>query len=120
MSEASAGPHGVPDAAQLLESVAEFLRDELFAVTPEDHQFHLRVAVNVVDIVRREIALGPGQVREHQRRLAELGVADEEDLARRIRAGEISGEAVRAAVAASVRDKLRVANPSYLEEEAGS
>lgn len=119
MSAPSGGLYGAPDADQLLESVAEFLRDELFAVVPEEHKFHLRVAINVLQIVRREIALAPAQLPEHRRRLAELGVAGDGDLARRIRAGEIDREAVRAAITASVLDKLRVANPGYLDDGEG-
>ena len=50
-------------------------------------------------------------------RLDELGCADEAELARRIRDGELDDDAerVRELVWASVRDKLSVANPKYLE-----
>jgi hypothetical protein len=108
--------HGTPDLDQLLEAVTEFLRDRLAPDVPEQHRFHLRVAVNVLEIVRREAALGPDQERAHRDRLAALGVADDAELARRLRTGELDPAAVRAAVFESVVDKLRVANPRYLEE----
>ena len=46
-----------------------------------------------------------------------LGVADDAELARRIRSGELDDrlDEVKAVVAASVRDKLTVANPRYLD-----
>lgn len=109
-------PHGKPDADQLLAAVAEYLRDELAPDVPERHRYHLRVAVNVLEIVRRELALGPAQEQAHRERLAALGVADDAELARRLRSGETDPASVRAAVLESVVDKLRVANPRYLEE----
>lgn len=107
--------HDAPNADELLAAVAEFLRDHLAPDVPEEHRYHLRVAVNVLEIVRRELALGPAQEEAHRERLAALGVADDAELARRLRSGEIAPAAVRDAVFASVVDKLRVANPRYLE-----
>jgi Domain of unknown function (DUF6285) len=109
--------HDPPTIDELLEAVVEYLRDDLFDVTPEDQRFHLRVAISVLGIVRRELALGPGQRRAHQERLRALGVTDDADLARRIRSGDLDAPAVRSAVLESVVDKLRVANPRYLEEQ---
>lgn len=105
--------HDRPDLDELLAAVVEFLRD---LDVPEEQRYHLRVAVNVVEIVRRELALGPAQETAHQERLAALGVGDDAELARRLRSGELDPAAVRAAVLESVVDKLRVANPRYLEE----
>jgi hypothetical protein len=53
----------------------------------------------------------------HAQRLAQLGCADDDELARRIRNGELDDrlDEVRTLVWASVRDKLAVANPRYLE-----
>lgn len=82
-------PHDAPTAGELIEAVVEFLGDPLFGVTPEEHRFHLRVAINVLEIVRRELTLGPGQTDAHRERLRALGVADDGELASRIRSGEV-------------------------------
>lgn len=109
--------HDAPDAGELLAAVVEFLRDRLAPDVPDEHRYHLRVAVNVLEVVRRELALGPEQERAHRERLAALGVADDADLARRLRSGDLDAAGVRDAVLASVVDKLLVANPRYLEEQ---
>ncbi|MGH3761916.1 DUF6285 domain-containing protein [Actinophytocola sp.] len=109
-------PHDAPTAGELIEAVVEFLRDPLFGAAPEEHRFHLRVAINVLELVRRELALGPGQARAHGERLRALGVADDGELASRIRAGEVDPATVRQSVLESVVDKLCVANPGYLED----
>jgi hypothetical protein len=75
--------------------------------------FHSRVAENVLATVQRELELGPAMAADHARRLAPLGVADEAALAAAIREGRLTGAAVERAVAETVVDKLRVANPSY-------
>jgi hypothetical protein len=79
--------------------------------------FHARVAVNALRMVERELALAPAQQAAHAAALAELGCTDETDLARRIRAGTLTAydEVVRSVVARSVRSKLEVANPRWLE-----
>ena len=50
--------HGRPTSEELLEAVREFLTDVLAPEVDPTHRFHLRVAVNVLDIVGREIRLG--------------------------------------------------------------
>jgi uncharacterized protein (DUF2267 family) len=112
----SPGVHDAPDADELLAAVVEFLRDRLAPDVPDEHRFHLRVAVNVLEIVRRELSLGPEQEDAHRARLAGIGVADDAELAARLRSGSLDPAEVRAAVFESVVDKLRVANPRYLED----
>lgn len=110
-------PHDAPTAAQLVEAVREWLeRDVLTAVTGR-LQFHTRVAVNVLSMVERELQLGAEQAVAHRERLEQLGCRDDAELARRIRAGELDDrlDEVRSLVWQSVRDKLAVANPRYLE-----
>jgi hypothetical protein len=111
------GPHDAPTAAQLVEAVREFLEGDVSAATEGRVRFHARVAANVCAIVERELALGPEQARAEQQRLAALGVPDEAALAAAIRAGDLDDryEEVAAAVRATVRDKLLVANPKYLD-----
>jgi hypothetical protein len=109
-------PHDTPTAEQLVESVREWLERDVMTSTSGRLQFHARVAVNVLAIVERELQVGVQQAEAHAERLATLGCADDAELARRIRSGELDDRAddVRALVWASVRDKLAVANPKYV------
>ena len=113
-------PHDPPTAAQLAEAVREWLENHVMPNVSGALQFHTRVAVNVLAMVEREIELGPEQAQRHAAGLGNLGCADDADLARRIRAGELDDDdgRIRAEVEAfvfeSVVDKLRVANPKYL------
>jgi hypothetical protein len=110
-------PHDVPTAAELLEAVREWLERDVMTATTGRLQFHARVAVNVLAMVERELAAGPAQALAHQARLDALGVADEAELAAAIRSGALDDrlDEVRAAVRASVLDKLAVANPRYAD-----
>lgn len=109
-------PHDVPTAEQLVESVREWIERDVLPATEGRLQFHARVAVNVLAMVERELAVGAQQAAAHEQRLAQLGCADDAELAERIRHGELDDRLpeVRDLVWASVRDKLAVANPKYL------
>ena len=109
-------PHDMPTAAQLVEAVREFLERDVMAATEGRVQFHTRVAVNVLGMVERELALGPAQAADHAAGLARLGVAGEAELAAAIRSGDLDDrlDEVRAFVRETVEAKLRVANPKYL------
>jgi hypothetical protein len=110
-------PHDIPDAAGLVEAVREFLEADVLTSTEGRVQFHTRVAINVLGMVERELRLGVAQHEAHAAGLAALGVGDERELADAIRSGALDdrlGE-VRALVARTVRAKLEVANPRYLE-----
>jgi hypothetical protein len=48
-----------PSAAELLDAVAEFLGREVMPELSGRLAFHARVAVNVLQTVRREMSLGP-------------------------------------------------------------
>lgn len=111
-------PHDLPTAEQLVESVREWLEREVLPGTTGRMQFNARVAVNVLSMVERELHLGEQQAAIHAARLATLGCADDRELAHRIRHGELDERLpeVRELVWASVRDKLSVANPKYLEQ----
>jgi hypothetical protein len=118
-ASARGAPHDMPSAIELLEAVRDFLETEVIAATEGRVRFHVRVAANVVGIVARELALGPAQAAAHAARLAHLGVADEAELAAAIRSGALDDrtEEVRAAVRATVADKLAVANPRYVDQD---
>jgi hypothetical protein len=110
-------PHDLPDSAQLVEAVREFLEGDVLSATEGRVQFHTRVAVNVLRMVERELREGADQLAAHQAGLAALGMADERALADAIRRGELDDrlDEVRAFVESTVRSKLEVANPRYLE-----
>lgn len=107
--------HDAPSAAELVTAVREFLESDVMPAVEGRVRFHTRVAINVLGMVAREIELGPAQAAEHAARLAELGVADEAELAAAVRAGSCDETALVAALTAAVRAKLEVANPAYLQ-----
>lgn len=109
-------PHDLPTARELVEAVREWIERDLSGGRPAN-RFHARVAANVLAIVERELELGPAQARAHAARLEQLGVADDAELAAAIRDGSLDArlDEVRELVWESVRDKLAVANPRYLD-----
>lgn len=113
-----------PTVDELLEAVSEFLERDVMAVEGRVG-FHGRVARNVVEIVRRELELGPAaDAREIEGLRALLGDdcprdlrAANAELARRIRAGDVDerrGEVVDHLRATAI-DKLGIASPKELE-----
>ena len=109
--------HGRPTSEELVEAVREFLENDVMTSTEGRIQFHTRVAVNVLGMVQREIEMGPGQEAAHRARLEALGFDDDTALADAIRNGDVDDryEEIKAAVYDSVIDKLKVANPKYLD-----
>jgi hypothetical protein len=61
-----------PTADELLEIVAQFLREEVVPKLSGPTAYHARVAANVVDIVRREMALAPEALTAELERLRAL------------------------------------------------
>lgn len=114
-------PHDVPTAGELVEAVREFLERDVMTSTEGRVQFHARVAVNVLKMVERELAVGEAQADTHANRLATLGVASEKELCDAIASGALDDrlDEVVAVVRATVADKLAVANPSYGPPVAG-
>ena len=108
-------PHDMPSAAGLVEAVREFLERDVMTSTEGRVQFHTRVAINVLNIVQRELEQGPAQAAAHAEGLAALGVDSEAELATGIREGRFDDriDEVRAFVQQTVAAKLAVANPKY-------
>lgn len=114
-----------PTAAELLEAVSEFLERD---VMPLDGRvgFHGRVARNALDVVRRELELGPeadAAERDGLRALLGENCPDElreanAELARLIRGGSLDERAdeVVEHLRHTTVDKLRIANPRELED----
>lgn len=109
-------PHDRPTAIELLEAVREWMERDLLPGIDGRLQFHTRVAMNVIDIVRREIELGPDQQERHRAVLDALGASDDAELAAAIRAGEHDSDLgmLLERLRPVIEDKLRVANPRYL------
>ena len=112
--------HDRPTLAELVEAVREWVDGDVRAGTEGRLSFHARVAINALRMVERELALEPALTEAHAARLAALGL-------RRRRASWPRGSApgtlddrvdeVRTLVAASVHDKLLVANPGWLDDD---
>jgi hypothetical protein len=129
-----------PTSVELLEAGADFVERELVPTIEGARQFQARVVANVMRIVAREIKLEDPFVRSEVKALAKLLGHDAphlhslddlrtaaarmgEELTAKIRAGEADDNAsawrreVLAVVRQSVEDKLRIANPRYLESD---
>jgi aminoglycoside phosphotransferase (APT) family kinase protein len=113
------GPHDVPTSAELIEAVREWLERDVISSTEGRLRFHSRVAVNVLSMVEREMALGGAQATAHSERLIALGVDSENALADLIRSGDAADREAEivAALFDGVVDKLRVANPKSLHSK---
>ncbi len=106
--------YGRPTAAELVAAVAEFLEADVREATTGQVNFHARVAANALRIVERELLdeeTDPGAA------LADLGCADEAELAAAVRAGELDERSadVTACLRALVRRRLAVAHPGYAQ-----
>ncbi len=125
-----------PTAIELLEAAADFVDREIVPATDGRLQFQSRVVANVMRIVAREIQMEDAFVRGEVRALSVLlgekephvhGLDDlhkaaftlNEQLSAKIRAGGADTGAWRTEVLKVVRqaveDKLRIANPRYVE-----
>jgi len=110
------GPHDRPSADELLDAVQEWV--DSLELTGRD-RFLARVATRALDVVRRELDLGPRLAVRHRRRLEALGVGSDLELAAQIRSGRDEPSVVRA-VCESVVDKLLVADPRQLSGRVSS
>jgi len=109
-------PHDRPTASELLQAVKEWMEQDLMAGVDGRLAFHVRVAMNMLDIVDREITLGAPMEVRHEEVLQGLGVASDAELSYKIRMGEWDTDfpQLLEALRPVVEDKVRVANPKYL------
>lgn len=125
-----------PTLDELLEAVAGYLRDDVMANTTGRTNFHGRVAMNVVEMARREVAsmedhyarewdgldhlLGVSPMPPHMGAVAKELLERNKELGDRIRAGEADSgpwrEAVFAHLRKTIHDKLTVSNPALAAE----
>ena len=93
-----------PTPDELAEAIEEFLAGEILPTLIDQRlRFRMLVALNALGIVQRELA-----------RLPPEDDAEQRELARQIRAGDIPAGAL-AQVKANVEERLRIASPRYLE-----
>ena len=123
-----------PDAAELLEAVAEYLFAELRPEVPKEQRFRVLVAANVCAVVARELRAGEAPDREDLELFSELLGSDAEpaddpdalatqargsaaELAKRLRSGELDDRLDELAprLEEHVRRKLDVARPDYAD-----
>ena len=109
-------PHDRPTAIELLEALREWMERDLMPGVEGRLQFHTRVAINMIDIVAREIEMGKAQEDSHEQLLKSLGVASDAALVAAIKSGQYDSElvALLARLRPAIEDKVRVANPKYL------
>jgi hypothetical protein len=126
----------LPSASELVEAVREFLERDIFPVVDGRAKYHTRVAMNVLGIVQRELEQSPvadpkeragleallgGSAEAEagtERELAQETLLDlNQALASKIREGTVpaSREEIVAHLRETLRDKLEIANPRYLE-----
>jgi hypothetical protein len=110
-----------PPATEILASVSRFLHDELLPHLSGADAFNLRVSINAIELVRREIEQqGGADARERERLAALLGGDADLDalrtaLCRQIAAGELTLDqpALREHLRATAIDRLAIDQPTY-------
>ena len=115
-------PQSFPDAKTLLGAATKYMEDELMPTLNGYHRFKVRVTVNVLNTIRRELEMREGQAAaEHERLVAILGhEGDVETLSRelseRIRKGDFSldDQRLRTHLKQCLSDALSIANPKWL------
>lgn len=126
-----------PSLDELLEAVAGYLRNDVMVNTTGRTNFHGRVAMNAVEMLRREIStmedhlarewdgldhiLGVSPMPPHLAAVRGAIAERNRDLSERIRKGDADDGEWRAAVMAHLRkvihDKLTVSNPALAADE---
>jgi len=113
--------YDLPTSTELIDAVATFLKEEVSPTLSGRLAFHARVAVNVLELVKRELALGPAATAGEASRLKALlghdgALADlEAELCDRIAAGEVdpADPALIDHLWATTLDTLAVEQPNY-------
>lgn len=108
--------HDRPTAAELIESVREWLERDVLPSVEGRLTFHTRVAINSLDIVKRELETQVEMDAVHEEVLAALAVNTTAELSQRIRAGEFDSSllALLDTLAPTIENKVRVSNPKYV------
>lgn len=110
-----------PTPAELIKAVADFLRTEITPAIKGHNAFKLRVGINALDLVTRQLALeGPSDAAELVRLKALLGIDGSlmelnRALAEKIASGEVdlSTPGLKEHLWQTTMDKLSVDQPNY-------
>ena len=110
-----------PTPRELAKAVADFLRNDIAPLVSGHSAFKLRVAINALDLVTRQLTLEQGDNVEESARLAALlgtqgSLLDlNRSLAERIAAGELdlNTPGLAAHLWQTTMDKLAVDQPNY-------
>jgi hypothetical protein len=110
-----------PTPTELIKAVADFLRNEIAPEISGHHAFKLRVSINALDLVTRQLALAQGRDSAEAARLSELlslqgSLGDlNRALAERIARGEVDLQTPGLAdhLWQTTMDKLAVDQPNY-------
>jgi hypothetical protein len=110
-----------PTPIELTKAVADFLRNEISPAISGHNAFKLRVAINALDLVTRQLALEPGSDAVETARLTQLlgtqgSLADlNRALADAIAKGEVdlTTPGVAEHLWQTTKDKLAVDQPNY-------
>jgi len=116
-----------PAATELLASVSSFLRDELLPSLRGAQAFNLRVSINAIELVRREIEQAADAAARERSRLAALLGGDRgldamrNELCGKIAAGELTLEepALCDHLRATAMERMAIDQPSYSAYLAG-
>jgi hypothetical protein len=110
-----------PTPTELIKAVADFLRTEITPVIKGHNAFKLRVGINALDLVTRQLELqGPGEAAEAIRLKALLGIDGSvmelnRALAEKIASGEVdlNTPGLKEHLWQTTMDKLAVDQPNY-------
>jgi len=110
-------PFDRPGAEDLVTAVRDELAELVDRLSGRD-RWLVRIAANALSIAGRELEFGPAMTIAHRDRLAELGMADDVEMVDAIRSGAFDDQLAEVGTAlwATTLDKLRVANPNYIDE----
>jgi type IV secretory pathway VirB4 component len=114
-------PLNQPSATELMDAIREHLDEQLRPKLSGKEAYDIRVASNLLSILKRELELGPGAAKRAQTRLTDLlnlqAGLDELNttLSDRIRKREFdsSNEELLAHLRQTALDKLGIDNPRY-------
>jgi hypothetical protein len=120
-----------PTAPELLDALADFMKDRAANARDRWERFQFQVAANSINIIRREFELEEGLLQDEWRGLDGLLAAEQlpasyaalrertearnEELVRRIQAGEFDGERepdLQRHLLATVLAKVQIASPN--------